>query len=125
MSKFNKEYVVFLYSRSGSVDMMKTCGQTDFTVASNYRKSSQDAKIEYQPGTTNRECLVCCPERESRRPDGDIRRKCLTSIIWMPVLKSPVMRLSVNMSDHVLYWQGETKLNKVQNCPAFLKDVPQ
>lgn len=40
------------------------------------------------------------------RPDKDERRNCLTSIYWVPTLKSPRLLLAYNDSDHVHYYQG-------------------
>ena len=40
------------------------------------------------------------------RPDKDGRRNCLTSIYWVPTLKSPRLLLAYNFSDHVHYYQG-------------------
>lgn len=40
------------------------------------------------------------------RPDKDGRRNCLTSIYWVPTLRSPRLLLAYNDSDHVHYFQG-------------------
>ena len=92
---------------------MKMRGQTDVNVPSNHRKDNQNSAIVYEPGLAQRESLVCCPEREPQRPDCDIRRNCLTSIFWMPVRESPIMRLTFLLSDIVIYWQG--KLSFLEN----------
>jgi uncharacterized protein len=71
--------------RSGSVPMTSR-GQTDLDVP------SWD--------------LVDAPSRAGNRPDGDIRRNCLTSIYWVPTTESPLLLLATNLSDHVHYYQG-------------------
>lgn len=71
--------------RSGSKPMSSR-GQTDLTVPSND--------------------LVEVPDRNMSRPDGDIRRNCLTSIFWVPTTNSPILPLTINQSDHVHYYQG-------------------
>ena len=76
--------------RSGSIPM-STRGQTDFGQC-----VSNEA---YQS-------LCLTHHREHRRPDGDSRRNCLTSIIWMPTVKQKMLYLGKNLSDHVHYWQG-------------------
>ena len=63
-------------------------------------------------GQTNMQCdnpfknLVAADGRESRRPDGDIRRNAITSIHWVPTLNSPKLCIGVNLSDHIHYYQG-------------------
>ena len=48
------------------------------------------------------ESLIAAFGREICRPEGDIRRNCLTIIIWMPTFKQSLLF----MSDHVHYYQG-------------------
>mmetsp|Transcript_29935 Transcript_29935/g.68694 ORF Transcript_29935/g.68694 Transcript_29935/m.68694 type:complete len:158 (-) Transcript_29935:333-806(-) len=50
--------------------------------------------------------LVVASGRAANRPDRDERRNALTSIIWIPTLKSPKLILASNRSDHVHYYQG-------------------
>jgi predicted cupin superfamily sugar epimerase len=50
--------------------------------------------------------LVVAQGRESRRPDSDPRRNCLTSIYWVPTIDSSTLLLATNLSDHVHYYQG-------------------
>ena len=85
---------------------MLTKGQTDVNVPSRFSnnrraqfKTRDDKKLRYEP-------LIIAPGREDRRPDGDIRRNCLTSIVWMPTSSNPVLSLSVNLSDHVHFYHG-------------------
>ena len=78
--------------RSGSVPMSSR-GQTDF------------GALATKTGEVNAD-LVVAAGREPRRPDGDARRNALTSIFWMPTKSSPTLRLAVNLSDHVHYYQG-------------------
>jgi predicted cupin superfamily sugar epimerase len=51
-------------------------------------------------------CLVTTTGRTDRRPDKSNQRNCITSIFWVPTAKSPVLPLTVNLSDHVHYYQG-------------------
>lgn len=54
-----------------------------------------------------KKCLVVADGRASKRPDGDERRNCLTSIYWVPTAeKSSRLLLAKNLSDHVHYYQG-------------------
>ena len=88
---------------------MLTKGQTDLNVPTHFASETQteqgqlqgrlNKKINYEP-------LTVAPGREDRRPDGDIRRNCLTSIVWMPTDKNPLLSLSVNLSDHVHFYHG-------------------
>ena len=71
--------------RSGS-EPMTTRGQTDLAVAEH--------------------CLVTVSGRDHCRPDKSIQRNCLTSIYWVPTVKSPMQTLTGNQSDHVHYYQG-------------------
>jgi Uncharacterized conserved protein len=50
--------------------------------------------------------LVVANGRRNNRPDGDERRNALTSIYWVPTIKSPKLLLAYNCSDHVHYYQG-------------------
>lgn len=50
--------------------------------------------------------LVVANGRQKNRPDGDERRNALTSIYWVPTVKSPKLLLAYNCSDHVHYYQG-------------------
>jgi predicted cupin superfamily sugar epimerase len=50
--------------------------------------------------------LVVANGRRNNRPDGDERRNALTSIYWVPTMKSPKLLLAYNCSDHVHYYQG-------------------
>lgn len=50
--------------------------------------------------------LVKMPDRAKCRPDHDIRRNCLTSMYWIPTKTSPNLKLAVNKSDHVHFYQG-------------------
>ena len=77
--------------RSGSFPM-KTRGQTDL------KCGAADGNLVTD--------LVVASNREDRRPDGDCRRNCLTSIFWLASAARPTLRLAVNLSDHVHYWQG-------------------
>ena len=54
--------------------------------------------------------LVVANQRSQNRPDGDERRNALTSIYWVPTIKSPKLLLAVNHSDHVHYYHGGSKL---------------
>ena len=91
--------------RSGSTPMT-TKGQTDFDVSTNFTKPSSSETQFKTPTNSAYESLTLASGRENRRPDHDIRRNCLTSIIWMPLLSTPVLPLGVNCSDHVHYYQG-------------------
>jgi predicted cupin superfamily sugar epimerase len=71
--------------RSGS-QPMSSRGQTDLDVEAH--------------------CLVETTARELCRPDKKTQRNCLTSIYWVPTLKSPRLPLTANLSDHVHYYQG-------------------
>ena len=94
--------------RPGSTPML-TKGQTDLNVPTSFTSTDKneqeqletrdDTKLDYEP-------LTIAPGREDRRPDGDIRRNCLTSIVWMPTDKNPILSLSVNLSDHVHFYHG-------------------
>jgi len=50
--------------------------------------------------------LVTTHGRGSNRPDGDARRNAMTSIYWVPTVKSTRLLLAYNHSDHVHYYQG-------------------
>ena len=89
---------------------MTSKGQTDVNVATrfgsshllqlaNQMKVETDRNIQY-------ESLTIAPGRESRRSDCDIRRNCLTTIIWMPTVLTPRLFLSINLSDHVHFYHG-------------------
>lgn len=75
--------------RSGSTPM-STQGQTDFNCTDPHKN------------------LVIVPggNRGPNRPDADERRNALTSIFWVPTVKSPRLLLAINESDHVHYYQG-------------------
>ena len=77
--------------RSGSLPMT-TRGQTDLACAAAGGNVDTD--------------LVVVKDRDDRRPDGDARRNCLTSIFWLASTARPTLRLAVNLSDHVHFWQG-------------------
>lgn len=51
-------------------------------------------------------CLVTVTGRDDCRPDRSAQRNCLTSIYWVPTVKSPTLPLTANLSDHVHYYQG-------------------
>lgn len=51
-------------------------------------------------------CLVSTVGRETSRPDQSQQRNSLTSIFWIPTVKSPRLILARNLSDHVHYYQG-------------------
>ena len=91
--------------RSGSENCMKTKGQTDSQVPTNYVKA-KDNKIVLRKGTSKYESLCLTVDRQHCRPDGDDRRNCLTSLLWMPTTEQPLFHLCHNYSDHVHYWQG-------------------
>eukprot|EP00588_Corethron_pennatum_P015504 CAMPEP_0194266500 /NCGR_PEP_ID=MMETSP0169-20130528/1380_1 /TAXON_ID=218684 /ORGANISM="Corethron pennatum, Strain L29A3" /LENGTH=234 /DNA_ID=CAMNT_0039007197 /DNA_START=47 /DNA_END=751 /DNA_ORIENTATION=+ len=63
-------------------------------------------------GQTDLDCdrpdvsLVATRGRAGSRPDGDARRQALTSIYWVPTVKSRRLLLAHNHSDHVHYYQG-------------------
>lgn len=63
-------------------------------------------------GQTGLECenpdvnLVVASGRAQNRADNDERRNALTSIYWVPTVKSPRLLLAYNGSDHVHYYQG-------------------
>ena len=87
--------------RSGSTPMLSK-GQTDLTVATQFNSNTHDnawPQQVYEP-------LTIAPGRDKRRPDGDIRRNCLTTIIWMPTRHTPRLLLAVNLSDHVHFYHG-------------------
>lgn len=90
--------------RSGSKPM-KTKGQTDVNVATNFANTETVPLIQFQE-RSHYESLTIAPGRERRRPDGDVRRNCLTSMLWMPTTASPRLYLSVNLSDDVHFYQG-------------------
>jgi predicted cupin superfamily sugar epimerase len=50
--------------------------------------------------------LVVANGRGENRPDGDDRRNALTSIYWVPTIKSPILLLTCNHSAHVHYYHG-------------------
>lgn len=77
--------------RSGSFPM-KTRGQTDL------KCGAADGNLATD--------VVVANNRKDRRPDGDCRRNCLTSIFWLASTARPMLRLAVNLSDHVHFWQG-------------------
>ena len=45
-------------------------------------------------------------DRTGQKNDQDGRRNALTSIYWMPTGDSPVLSITVNLSDHVHYYHG-------------------
>lgn len=51
-------------------------------------------------------CLVSVTGRDDCRPDHSTQRNALTSIYWVPTVKSPTLPLVANLSDHVHYYQG-------------------
>ena len=77
--------------RSGSLPMTNR-GQTDL------KCGAVDGNVAAD--------LVVASNRADRRPDGDCRRNCLTSIFWLASTARPTLRLAVNLSDHVHFWQG-------------------
>ena len=88
---------------------MLTKGQTDSNVPTQFAKKPERKPgqfIETENKKINYEPLTIAPGREDRRPDGDIRRNCLTTIVWMPTNKNPLLSLSVNLSDHVHFYHG-------------------
>ena len=95
--------------RSGSVPMTSR-GQTDFHVPTHLQNVYATRQINSQEiensNKNSYESLTLAPGRDNRRPDSDIRRNCLTSIIWMPTSKQPHLFMTVNLSDHVHYYQG-------------------
>jgi predicted cupin superfamily sugar epimerase len=50
--------------------------------------------------------LMVAHGRESNRPDGDARRNILTTIYWAPTIKSQVLPVVCNASDHVHFYHG-------------------
>jgi len=50
--------------------------------------------------------LVVAQGRAQNRPDKDERRNALTSIYWVPTVKSPTLFCAKNHSDHIHYYQG-------------------
>jgi uncharacterized protein len=80
--------------RSGAPPM-RSQGTTDFNTSSDIENygNLDDALIEV-------------PSRKSNRADKKTYRNALTSIYWVPTVKSPVLALGRNCSDHVHYYQG-------------------
>ena len=91
--------------RSGSENCMRKNGQTDTRVPTNYVED-EDHQIVLQKGTSEYESLCLTVDRHHCRPDGDDRRNCLTSIVWMSTSKQPILHLCRNYSDNIHYWQG-------------------
>ena len=84
---------------------MTTNGLTDMNVKTNYVKDGEEVKVSH--GKSKHESLCLTTDRQDRRPDGDVRRNCLTSMIYMPTIaKGAKFFLCVNASDHMHYWQG-------------------
>ena len=50
--------------------------------------------------------LVVANGRTKNRADKDEKRNAVTSIYWVPTIKSPRLFLAYNCSDHVHYYQG-------------------
>ena len=105
--------------RSGSIPMV-TKGQTDLNVPSRLQGTSVSRHIysHEQDHRNEHELLTVAYGRENRRPDGDIRRNCLTSIIWMPTSKQPLLFMTLNLSDHVHYYQGGSGFEYIMYNPV-------
>ena len=50
--------------------------------------------------------LVVANGRAQNRADNNEKRNAMTSIYWVPTIKSPRLFLAYNCSDHVHYYQG-------------------
>jgi predicted cupin superfamily sugar epimerase len=50
--------------------------------------------------------LITTKGRTQNRPDNNDQRNSLTSIYWVPTLKSPMLLISRHCSDHVHYYHG-------------------
>ena len=107
--------------RSGSIPMT-TKGQTDFNVPSRLQSNRLALRSHGQKKQARNEhsfeSLTAAFGREHCRPDGDIRRNCLTSIIWMPTFEQPLLFMARNMSDHVHYYQGGCGFEYFMYSPA-------
>ena len=72
---------------------MTSRGQTDFHVPTHLQNVHATCQINSQgienSNKNSYESLTLAHGRDNRRPDSDIRRNCLTSIIWMPTAKQP------------------------------------
>ena len=99
--------------RSGCTPMTSR-GQSDFNVATQITRKNH---MQY-PQQVYTEPLLLAPGRENRRPDGDIRRNCLTTIIWMPTRQTPYLLLSKNLSDHVHFYQGGASFEYIMYDPV-------
>lgn len=73
-----------------------------------YRSGTKPMSTQGQTGfSTDKHLITTVDNREKNRPhDHDIRRNALTSIYWVPTIKSPKLKLCVNCSDTVHYYQG-------------------
>jgi uncharacterized protein len=76
----------FLETYRSGCEPMSSRGQTDLNVETHY--------------------LVAVTGRDHCRPDHSNKRNCITSIYWVPTVKSPTLPLTANLSDHVHYYQG-------------------
>ena len=86
----------FLETHRSGAQPMTTRGQTAFDV---------DPKW-----------LVDTTDRREKREDP--RRNALTSIFWIPTVKSPNLMLFVNLSDHVHYYQGGKPFHYITYDPS-------
>ena len=97
--------------RSGSVPMTSR-GLTDNTTAT-YDASRSMVHVAAVPVTTNMYAMTNCDDQKSDSNDerGNMKyttapsshtvRNALTSIYWVPTVKSPMLILGSNLSDHV------------------------
>jgi len=63
--------------------------------------------------------LVMTYDRPEQQEDP--RRNGLTSIFWIPTVKSPKLNLSLNKSDHVHYYQGGKPFEYIMYHPVRLR----
>ncbi|XP_052766113.1 uncharacterized protein LOC128207309 [Mya arenaria] len=88
--------------RSGSSAV--TSGYTDVNVQSSLKLLVTGWIDLNTTGSESYESLTIVPGRQERHPDGDARRNCITSIIWMQTDRHRYMKLAKNLSDNVSYY---------------------
>jgi predicted cupin superfamily sugar epimerase len=70
------------------------------------------------PMSSNGQTNVACNAKNLVVTVDGRRRNCLSSIYWLPTLKSPIQPLVCNESDHVHYYQGGLPMEYIHYDPA-------
>jgi len=91
---------------------MSSRGRTDDTT------SSQQALVDCEVVIAEDRTAKAGSDGPSPKRTERVRRNALTSIYWVPTIKSPVQPLTQNQSDHVHYYQGGLPFTYHTYCPT-------